>query len=130
MTVSIDAVSIDTDAGLAMWREYVASFPDRAVGSDEPEVSCFGDSPEMADRLLDFVLSGAKRATASLLAEYIAEGEPTPSIGSHWVVCDGEGRPRAILRVHELRIGLIDSVDDAFAWDEGEYGRTRELADG
>ena len=27
---------------------------------------------------------------------------------------------------HEIRIGRLDSVDDAFAWDEGEGDRTRD----
>ncbi len=30
-----------------------------------------------------------------------------------------------MLRSRELRIGPIESVDDAFAWDEGEGARTR-----
>ena len=31
-----------------------------------------------------------------------------------------------MLRSIELRIGPLDSVDEAFAWDEGEDDRTRE----
>jgi uncharacterized protein YhfF len=42
-----------------------------------------------------------------------------------WVACDGNGAPRCVLRTVELRLGRLDSVDDAFAWDEGEGDRTR-----
>jgi uncharacterized protein YhfF len=41
------------------------------------------------------------------------------------MVCDGAGRPHCVLRTVELRLGRLDSVDDAFAWDEGEDDRTR-----
>jgi len=46
-------------------------------------------------------------------------------IGGHWIVCDGAGVPRCVLRSVDLRLGPLDSVDDAFAWDEGEGDRTR-----
>ncbi len=39
---------------------------------------------------------------------------------------DGAGAPRVVLRTVELRIGPIASVDDAFAWDEGEGDRSRD----
>jgi uncharacterized protein YhfF len=41
------------------------------------------------------------------------------------MVCDGAGRPHCVLRTVELRLGRLDSVDDAFAWDEGEDDRIR-----
>ncbi len=82
-------------------------------------------SRALADELIDLVLGGTERATAALVADFAHEGEPLPRIGGHWVACDGEGRPRAVLRSTELRIGRLDSVDDAFAWDEGEGDRTR-----
>lgn len=34
------------------------------------EPFCFGDSPEMADRLAALVVNGPKRATAAAVAEY------------------------------------------------------------
>lgn len=39
---------------------------------------------------------------------------------------DGAGAPQVVLRGIELRIVPLDSVDDAFAWDEGEDDRTRD----
>ncbi|MCF6514540.1 ASCH domain-containing protein, partial [Blastococcus sp. MG754427] len=36
------------------------------------------------------------------------------------------GAPRCVLRTTELRLGPLRSVDEAFAWDEGEDDRTRE----
>ena len=106
-----------------MWDSYVAAHPEHA--SEDPPVEAFGDSPEMADRLVELVLTGPKRATAGLVEDYAADDEPLPVVGSHWVVTDGRDVPRAVLRYTDVRTGRLDSVDDEFAWDEGEGDRTR-----
>jgi uncharacterized protein YhfF len=46
------------------------------------------------------------------------------SSGGYVVLLDGTGRPRAIWRTTEVRIGPLNSVDERFAWDEGEGERT------
>ena len=106
-----------------MWGEYVAAHPEHS--DDDPPSECFGDSARLADELLELVMHGPKRATAGAVADYRHEGQPLPRIGGHWIVHDGSGVPRVILRSTELRLGPLDSVDDAFAWDEGEDDRTR-----
>jgi uncharacterized protein YhfF len=115
---------LDRTAASAMWREYVATLA--VPPPEEPTVERFGDSAALADELIELVLDGTKRATAGLVVDFAHEGEPLPRIGGHWIVCDGAGTPRAVLRSIELRIGRLDSVDDAFAWDEGEDDRTRD----
>jgi uncharacterized protein YhfF len=105
----------------AFWRDFrAAGGPDH----DAYEVVSFGDSPALADELAELVLAGRKRATA-FLARDMAAGAETPTLGGHVVVVDGAGRPRLIWRTTELRIGPLISVDDAFAWDEGEGDRSR-----
>jgi uncharacterized protein YhfF len=75
----------------------------------------FGDSPEMADRLLAFVLAGAKRATCWS----IADGQQT-HVGKRMVVLDGAGTPRAVIETCELVQRRFGDVDWNFARDEGE----------
>ncbi|PKW27076.1 MBL fold metallo-hydrolase [Phycicoccus duodecadis] len=118
-----DPGSPDVAAAHRMWDAYRAATPGLPP-EDDVEIGGFGDSPEMADRLLAYVLGGTKRATASLVAEYAAENEALPRVGDHWVVCDGAGSPRVVLRATELRVGPLASVDERFAWDEGEGDRT------
>jgi uncharacterized protein YhfF len=113
--------------------EQVEPFWQRALaaGAVEPgtprpvSVERFGDSVELADELIELVVAGPKRATAGALVDFEREGAPVPSPGDLWIATDGAGRPRALLRTTEVRVGPLSSVDDAFAWDEGEGDRTR-----
>ncbi|MGH3459665.1 ASCH domain-containing protein [Aeromicrobium sp.] len=108
----------------SLWQEYVAAHPEHR--EEQPPVDAFGDSAAMADELLELVLTGPKRATAGPLAAYEFDGESIPVAGSHWVATDGSGAERVVLRTVEVWVGPLDSVDDAFAYDEGEGDRTRE----
>ena len=106
----------DLDAARRLWSEYPGSGPHPL-----PPIESFGDSVELADELIALVVRGVKTATASLVGD-----DTVPAAGDHWIVCDGTGAPRLVLRSDEVRIGPLDSVDVAFAWAEGEGDRTRE----
>ena len=113
---------LDTAAAAQLWKQYVTAFP--GASSSEYTVERFGDSARLADELLGLVLEGRKRATATLVLEFAADGEPRPRIGGHGIVCDGGGNPRAVLRTVELKLSLFADVDEAFAFDEGEDDRS------
>jgi uncharacterized protein YhfF len=66
-----------------------------------------------------------KRATAGAVAD-IGNEDPFPAPGMHWGVLDGRGTPQVVIQTVEVRTGRLDSVDAAFAWDEGEHDRTPE----
>jgi uncharacterized protein YhfF len=116
---------IDPDVVAAFWQRAIDT---GAVppGTPLPElVEPFGDSVELADELIALVVDGPKRATAGSYDEYLAEGSPVPTVGMLSVATDGSGRPRAVMQTTDVRIGPLSSVDDQFAWDEGEGDRTR-----
>ena len=115
---------IDTPSADALWSSYLAEQPEHADAT--PPVERFGDSAALADELLHLILHGPKRATAGAVAEFRHEGQPLPRIGGHWIVADGHGLARAVLRSIELRLGPFRSVDAQFAWDEGEDDRSLE----
>ena len=78
-----------------------------------------GDSPELADQLLDLVLKGVKTATCS------TEDEPnTSKPGERWIVLDGRGEPRCVIESTEVSYCRYSEVDAAFAHDEGEGDRS------
>jgi uncharacterized protein YhfF len=85
------------------------------------ESFAFGDSPEMADALLRFVLAGAKTATCWS----IADGQQT-HVGKRMVVKDGAGRPRAVIETLSLEQTPFDQVPWSFASAEGEGDETLE----
>ncbi|WGR68060.1 MULTISPECIES: ASCH domain-containing protein [unclassified Bradyrhizobium] len=79
----------------------------------------FGDSPALADELLDLVIKGIKTATCS------TEDEPNTSTPSErWVVLDGRGVPRCVIETSEVTYRRFDEVDADFAFDEGEGDRS------
>ena len=79
----------------------------------------FGDSPDLADKLLELVVKGIKTATCSTVDE-----PNTPTPGEHWVVLDGRGEPRCITETTEVTYRRFNEVDAAFAYDEGEGDRS------
>ena len=120
------AAPVDDTAASRMWADYESARPALADACPEYTVEHFGDSAELADELLDLVLSGGKRATAELVSEFAARGDSLPRIGSHWIACDGAGVPRIVIRTTELRIGDFTTADAAFAFDEAEGDRSLE----
>ena len=82
--------------------------------------SALGPSRELADTLAELVLSGVKRAHASLLRDFEKELDPLPKPGGHLVVLDGDGRARAIMRTSHVEKRLFNQIDDAFAFEAGE----------
>jgi uncharacterized protein YhfF len=79
------------------------------------ESFAFGDSPEMADQLLGFVLSGAKTATCWSVAD-----GPQTHIGKRMVAKDGAGHPRAVIETVSLEQMRFCDVPWSFAEAEGE----------
>ena len=79
----------------------------------------FGDSPDLADELLELVIKGVKTATCS------TEDEPNMSApGERWIVLDGRGEPRCVIETTEVTFQRFNEVDAEFAHDEGEGDRS------
>jgi uncharacterized protein YhfF len=79
----------------------------------------FGDSPALADELVELVIKGIKTATCS------TEDEPNTSApGERWVVLDGRGQPRCVIESIEVTYRRFQEVDAAFAYEEGEGDRS------
>jgi uncharacterized protein YhfF len=105
------------------WRGYRKA---AGLDHDEYDVVTFGDGPAMATALAELTVAGIKRATAGLVRQFGPGGEAPAVVGGYVVLLDGANQPRAIWRTTEVRIGPLNSVDERFAWDEGEGERTRD----
>ena len=105
------------------WAAYRAA---AGLGDARYDVVRMGDEPGFATESAALILSGRKRATASLDRDYGVGRAPRPAPGDHVLVVDGAGRPRCIWRTTEVTVKPLGAVDDGFAWDEGEGDRSRD----
>lgn len=111
---------VNATAAEAMWAEYLAH---RAISSDAAPhhvAESFGDYPALADELSNAIVHGDKRATSSLASEYAYYDERVPQPDDHCIICDGQGEPKAILRVISVDRSSFHEVDEQFAAAEGE----------
>lgn len=88
------------------------------------QVWYFGNSSREAIELAELVIAGVKTATASLLETNKLEPEKAPIDDGYSVVTNFEGEAMCVIQTTEIRHLPFDEVDAAFAYDEGEGGRT------
>ena len=104
------------------WQKFCAKNPE--IETDEPyEVWFFHHNRESSKKLAELVLSGKKRATASLM-EHDADSGDGGTVGGYSVVTDFDGNPQCVIQTTEVRYLSFNEVDEQFAFDEGEGDRT------
>ena len=110
----------------AFWQAYLATLPKGVEQPGEYEAWSFGDSPEMADRLGNFVKSGVKTATCCSLESLELSDEPVPKVGAFSIILDGRGEPLCIIETKGVEVKPYNEVGADFAHAEGEGDRTLE----
>ncbi len=104
----------------AFWTRFQAA---TGCGAGAPRcVDAFGDSPAMQDDLAALVISGEKRATASLARWYDGESRPMP--GDLALILDGSGKPACVIRTTRVDVMPVRDVTAEFAFEEGEGDKT------
>ncbi len=107
------------------WKEFCEANP--RINPETPyQVWFFGNSPEMARKLAELVISGKKTATASLVAVNEMTPEIAPINDGYSVFTDFEGNPRGVIQTTEIRQLPFTEVDAQFAFDEGEGDQSLE----
>lgn len=76
------------------------------------------------DKLAHFVLTGPKRATASLYNALIANKEPMPVEGGFSVILDSKDNAICIIKTTKVTILPFREVTETMAWIEGEGDRS------
>lgn len=84
------------------------------------EAWAFGDSPAMADELLDLVLSGQKTATSSAHAVYLKTKEALPKVDGYSIILDGRGEARCVVKTTRVSVLPFLDVSECDAAKEGE----------
>lgn len=80
----------------------------------------FGSSADMADALLELVLSGQKRATASALPWYEIENEPVPKAGDLIILTNFAGEPKCVAEVTAVAVLPFRDITWEICKREGE----------
>ena len=103
------------------WTQYLETVDDPgAIGERFYEACRFGYTAENANKTADLILTGAKTATSSLLAEFEITGKPLPEPGSLSIVVDGRDEAVAIIETLDVKTIPFDEVDAGFVHDYGE----------
>ncbi|WP_213715694.1 ASCH domain-containing protein [Cedecea lapagei] len=92
--------------------EYQKKYPNAQVWA-------FGDSPELADELVDLVLKGRKTATCSAASAY-ENGEEAPVPGGYSIILNGSGDPVCVIQTLSLTTLKFSQVSAEQARKEGE----------
>jgi uncharacterized protein YhfF len=78
----------------------------------------FGHTQEMADELLELVLSGKKRATAGCFLAYLPE--ELPNVGDYYILIDWDKNPRCVIEVTQVTIIPFNEMTFDICSREGE----------
>ena len=84
------------------------------------EAWSFGNTPEMADELVELVIEGTKKATTSAYPLYEIQGEMIPKENEYSVLLDGMSMPKAIIRTTKVEITAFNKISEEYAYTEGE----------
>jgi uncharacterized protein YhfF len=115
-----------TEASIrAYWQIFLSTLPpDSPYHTKSYSKGGYGDSPQLANELVQLLLIGKKTATCGSLWEWEDEGKPLPQAGDIWVEADGSGTPVCITETTEVTIRKYNEVDADFARAEGEGDRS------
>lgn len=80
----------------------------------------FDLTEESANKLLNLVLEGKKRATSSSYPGYLVDNEPIPKPGDMSVITDWDGNPRCVIKTTKVQIIPFNEITFDLAGLEGE----------
>lgn len=87
----------------AFWEEFLTA-TGRDAATRCADTYHFELTEEWADKLLELVLEGKKKATSSSLSAFTLSNDPLPKSGDLCVVTDGKGRPRCVVETTAVTV--------------------------
>jgi uncharacterized protein YhfF len=104
-----------------LWRAYLRTLADSAQAEARwYESFQIGNTVEGGNLGARLILQGVKKATSSLLWEYVAQDKPLPQNGSLSIVQNGHGEAVCVVESTWVAIRPFNEVDAEFARDYGE----------
>ena len=109
----------------AFWAECRKALPE--IPTDTPyTVKSYGNSEELADRLLALIKDGEKTGTFALAWEFESEPQTRPREGDHVIVVDGRGEPGCLYRIDSVETLPFNKITAGHVACEGPSMRQLE----
>ena len=101
------------------WQEFLIF---TNLDNETKYIECFHFelNEELADKLLELVLLGIKKATASSLWSYEINNENIPKTGDYSIVTDWKGNPRCVIKTTTVTILPFNEITFDICKREGE----------
>lgn len=103
----------------SFWKDFLA-FSKLNKDTKYLDAFHFELTESLANKLLDLVLIGQKKATASSLLAYEIEGDRIPVIGDFSIITDWNGNPRCVIKTTNIRILPFKDITFDICKLEGE----------
>ncbi|WP_010248741.1 ASCH domain-containing protein [Acetivibrio cellulolyticus] len=104
-----------------VWKSFLHSVGESIETTDKTFTSWHFEVTERgANSLLDLVIAGKKKATASSPWVFEYDNEPLPKVGDYSIITNWDGIPKAIIRTKNIEILPFKEVTETFAAKEGE----------
>ena len=118
---------MEHDSVRKLWQEYLAANGEQDEVTNKKYTSWhFCDNKKDADELVELVLQGVKRATASLYVCYEYEQEELPKAGNYSIITDWDGIARCMIETTGVQLVPFNQVTPEFAATEGEGDKSLE----
>ncbi|MCL2057423.1 MAG: ASCH domain-containing protein, partial [Oscillospiraceae bacterium] len=101
------------------WQEFL-SVSNKDKSTEYFECFHFELTEGLANKLLDLVLIGKKKATASSLLAFEIEGGKMPQVGDLSIVTDWDGNPRCVIETTAVTILPFNEITFDICKREGE----------
>lgn len=101
------------------WKKFLVE-TGREVSTKYIEVFHFELTEKLANELLQLVLIGQKKATASSLLAYEIEGTRVPEVGDLSIVTNWEGNPKCVIQTTAVTIIPFKDITYEICKREGE----------
>ena len=109
----------NTEAIQLFWNSFISE-TNRDAGLNYFDCFHFDTTEEWANKLLELVLEGKKKATASSIHFYECQGMPLPKIGDLNIVTDWDGNPRCVIETINVTVLPFRDITFEICRREGE----------
>jgi uncharacterized protein YhfF len=116
---------MDNASARNMWGDYLDKHLEDAF-VESPKTIHFSDNAIDANKCVELILKGLKKATSPSLIGLQSRNEPLPKIGEFTVITDWDKNAKCIIKTTAVKLKPFFSIDANYAEIEGEGDKSLE----